>query len=61
MDPLDVTVGLPVSEIARSVEWYRRAFELREPDLEPVEGVVEFRFGPIWTHPAQARHPADRW
>lgn len=43
-----VTVGLPVADLTRSVEWYRRAFRLEQPDLEPSEGVVEFRLGGIW-------------
>ena len=48
MDVSSATVGLPVSELSRSVEWYQRVLELSEPDLEPVDGVVEFRVGPIW-------------
>jgi predicted enzyme related to lactoylglutathione lyase len=48
MEPLDVAVGLPVADLQRSVEWYRRVFSLGEPDLRPVEGVVEFQLGPIW-------------
>lgn len=43
-----VTVGLPVSDLRRSVEWYRAAFQLDEPDLEPVEAVVEFKIGAVW-------------
>jgi hypothetical protein len=38
----------PVSNLSRSVEWYQQVLELSEPDLEPVDGVVEFRVGPIW-------------
>jgi predicted enzyme related to lactoylglutathione lyase len=48
MDVSSATVGLPVSDLREAVEWYRRAFELADPDLEPVPGVVEFRLGPIW-------------
>jgi predicted enzyme related to lactoylglutathione lyase len=48
MDVSGVAVGLPVSDLSRSVEWYQRVLELSEPDLEPVEDVVEFRVGPIW-------------
>ena len=43
-----ITVGLPVTDLERSVEWYRRTFELDDPDLEPAEGIVEFRVGGIW-------------
>ncbi len=49
-----VTVGLPVTDLERSVEWYRRAFELDDPDLEPAEGIVEFRIGGIWLQLADA-------
>lgn len=43
-----MTVGLPVSDLNRAVEWYRRVFALTNPDIAPAEGVVEFRMGPIW-------------
>lgn len=49
-----VTVGLPVTDLERSVEWYRRAFQLDDPDLEPAEGIVEFRVGGIWLQLGQA-------
>ncbi len=48
VEVLSVTVGLPVSDLPRSVQWYRRVFELPEPDLEPVDGVVEFHVGSVW-------------
>ncbi|MFT4109471.1 VOC family protein [Propionicimonas sp.] len=50
-----VTVGLPCTDLARSVEWYRCAFELDTPDLEPSDGVVEFKLGPIWVQLAESR------
>jgi len=43
-----VTVGVPSADLSRSVEWYRTAFELDSPDLEPSDGVVEFKLGPVW-------------
>ena len=48
MDVTTVTVGLPVSDLGRAVEWYRSAFELPVAELEPVYGIVEFRLGPVW-------------
>lgn len=48
MEVRDATVGLPVGDLSRAVEWYRRVLELEAPDLEPADGVVEFRLGPIW-------------
>jgi catechol 2,3-dioxygenase-like lactoylglutathione lyase family enzyme len=43
-----VTIGIPCRDLGRSVAWYRRIFDLDRPELEPVEGVVEFKLGPIW-------------
>lgn len=48
MRVVGVTVGLPVRNVSRSIKWYRQVLELSEPGLEPADGVVEFRVGPIW-------------
>jgi lactoylglutathione lyase len=48
MDIASATVGLPVSDLQKAIDWYRRVFELDAPDLEPAEGVVEFQVGPLW-------------
>lgn len=48
MDVTTVTVGLPVSDLDRAIEWYRLAFELPAAELEPAYGIVEFRLGPVW-------------
>ena len=48
MDITTVTVGLPVSNLERAIDWYRAAFELPAVELEPAYGIVEFRLGPIW-------------
>lgn len=48
MEILSATLGLPVSALPRAVQWYRRVFELPGPDLEPVDGVVEFKVGSVW-------------
>lgn len=45
MDVVSVTVGLSVSDLAGAVEWYRKALQLPDPELAPVDGVVEFRSG----------------
>jgi catechol 2,3-dioxygenase-like lactoylglutathione lyase family enzyme len=42
------TIGIPVTDLDRSVAWYRGALELGEPDLVPVPGVVEFDLGACW-------------
>ncbi|MCV7382246.1 VOC family protein [Mycolicibacter longobardus] len=48
MDVLSVTVGLPVSDLDRAVEWYRRVLTLTGPALTPADGVVEFQLGTTW-------------
>lgn len=48
VDVSSVTVGLSVSDLARAISWYQRAFEMEGPDLEPADDVVEFRLGPVW-------------
>lgn len=53
MDVQSVTVGLPVSDLDRAVQWYRRVFALSTPDLAPAEGVVEFQLGSIWLQLAE--------
>ncbi|MEJ5869166.1 VOC family protein [Pseudokineococcus sp. 5B2Z-1] len=48
MDVSSVTVGLPVSDLARAVAWYQRVLELGEPDVEIGDDLVEFQVGPVW-------------
>ncbi len=43
-----VTVGIPVRDLTRAREWYERVFELSGPDLESVEGVVEYELSGCW-------------
>ena len=43
MDVSSAAVGLPVSDLAAAVTWYRQVLELAEPDLQPADGVVEFK------------------
>ncbi|MBF4574294.1 VOC family protein [Herbiconiux sp. VKM Ac-1786] len=60
MEARAVTVGVPVRDLGRAVEWYRAAFGLGEPDLVPMEGLVEFDLGAFWlqlaTAPERAGH-----
>jgi catechol 2,3-dioxygenase-like lactoylglutathione lyase family enzyme len=48
-----MTVGLPVTDLRRSAEWYRRVLQLEDPDLEPAEGVVEFKVCGVWLQLAE--------
>lgn len=43
-----VTIGLPVTDLPRARRWYETVLEVEGPDVEPVEGVVEYRVGGIW-------------
>lgn len=58
MEITSVTIGLPVRDLERAVDWYRRVFELPDPELEPADGVVEFQLGPVWLQ--LGAEPTDR-
>lgn len=49
-----VTVGIPVRDLDRAIEWYRSAFELGEPDQIPMDGLAEFDLGAFWLQLASA-------
>lgn len=49
-----VTVSVGVRDLDRAVAWYRMALGLKEPDLRPAEGLVEFDLGAFWLQLAQA-------
>ncbi|MCU1447694.1 VOC family protein [Cryobacterium sp.] len=42
-----VTVGLPVRDLRRAEDWYRKVFELTGAAVEPVPGLVELTLGSI--------------
>ena len=46
MDVTSLTVGLPVSDLQRSREWYARLLQSDETPLEPVDGVLEHELSP---------------
>ncbi|AWB86663.1 VOC family protein [Mycetocola zhujimingii] len=54
MKPQSVTIGIPVRDLRAATAWYQTAFELGEPDLEPMEGLVEFDLGAFWLQLALA-------
>ena len=49
-----LTVGIPVRDLVAATAWYRSALALGEPDLRPLEGLVEFDLGPFWLQLALA-------
>jgi predicted enzyme related to lactoylglutathione lyase len=48
MQITDFTVGLAVSDLAASREWYEKVFDLPAPDLQPMEGMAEYKIGSLW-------------
>ena len=54
MELKSVTVGIPVKDLTLAVAWYRAAFELGEPDLVPMDGLIEFDLGPFWLQLAES-------
>ena len=54
VNPLSFVLGLSVTNLDRSIAWYRQVFGLGGIDLQPVEGIVEFQYGPIWLQLVQA-------
>ena len=47
MEVSEVTIGIPVVELARSRDWYERMLG-KPPELEPVAGLAEFRLAGTW-------------
>jgi catechol 2,3-dioxygenase-like lactoylglutathione lyase family enzyme len=60
MEAKAVTVGVPVRDLERAIEWYRAAFGLGEPDLVPMEGLAEYDLGAFWLQLAAAPERAGR-
>lgn len=40
-----LTIGIAVSDLAASVNWYRKVFELDDPEASSGGGTVEFNLG----------------
>jgi catechol 2,3-dioxygenase-like lactoylglutathione lyase family enzyme len=47
MKVTSVTVGLPVRDLQRAENWYRKVFELTGDAVEPAPGLVELTLGSI--------------
>jgi predicted enzyme related to lactoylglutathione lyase len=48
MNITSATIGIPVTDLGLAQLWYEAVFELDVPELEPVEGIVEYRVGEVW-------------
>ena len=49
-----VTIGLPVTDLSRARRWYEAVLEVARPDVEPVDGMVEYHVGGIWLQLGQS-------
>jgi len=58
MRPKSVSVGIPVKNLELAITWYQRAFDLGEPDLLPMPGLVEFDLGSFWLQLAESPESA---
>jgi catechol 2,3-dioxygenase-like lactoylglutathione lyase family enzyme len=55
-----VTIGIPVRDLASSRTWYERLLG-KEPDLEPVAGIVEYQVGGVWVQLMDGEPPGGSW
>lgn len=58
----EMTIGLPVTDLAAATAWYARLLEREGPDLEPVPEVAEFDLGHgRWVQLGQDQPGPGRW
>ncbi len=57
---VEVTVGVPVKDLAGARGWYARLLG-KEPELEPVPGIVEFRVGGTWLQLEEGERRPKGW
>lgn len=48
MNVTGFTLSVPVSDLERSIAFYRRVLDLPEPELRIGENIVEFNLGRLW-------------
>lgn len=60
MEITEVTLGIPVVDLARSRDWYERLLGFA-PELEPVAGMAEFRVAGAWLQLMEVRAPRPGW
>ncbi len=47
MNIQSVTVAFSVTDLEKSILWYKKVFGVRK-SVRPVDGVAEMRLGPVW-------------
>jgi predicted enzyme related to lactoylglutathione lyase len=60
MDATEVTIGIPVVDLARSRDWYERLLGTA-PELEPVAGMAEFRIAGAWVQLIERSSARPGW
>jgi predicted enzyme related to lactoylglutathione lyase len=58
--PTSVTVGIPVRDLGLAGAWYNAVLD-RPPELEPVEGIVEYEFGGVWIQLMSGKRGSYGW
>ncbi len=54
IDVTSVTVGIPVGDLRAAQRWYEAVLMVSEPDLEPVQGILEHEVGGVWLQLSEA-------
>lgn len=49
-----VTITVPVTDLRAAQRWYEAVLGVDAPDLEPVQGVVEYQVGGAWLQLSEA-------
>jgi lactoylglutathione lyase len=57
----DFIVGITVSDLANSRDWYSKLFGKKGPDLEPFPGNVEFKIGKAWVQIVKGEVKSSSW
>jgi len=56
----DIINVIPVSDLARSRDWYSRLFG-KSPDLEPFPGNIEYQLGNAWIQISKGTVKPSNW
>ncbi|WP_306359873.1 VOC family protein [Nocardia sp. CC227C] len=61
MNPTEVTVNIPVRDLAAATRWYERILDRSGPDLKPIEGVAEYDMGGWWLQLGEGEDVGGPW
>lgn len=60
MPALNVTIGIPVSDLDTASRWYEQVLG-KPPDIEPVPGIREFEVAGTWIQLDQDQATGGNW